>query len=544
MKAQKPRAVETRGGPTKMPRMGLPAAAPADEVGGPYARYALGVLVVVYVLNFVDRQILSILAEHIKADLRVTDAQLGYLYGTAFAVFYAVFGIPLGRLADAWDRRKLIALGLAFWSLMTALSGLARSFAQLALARVGVGIGEASASPAAYSSLSDWFPPHRRATALAVYSGGIYIGSGIGLFIGGWIVDRWDAAFTQAPAPFGLRGWQAAFLASGLPGLLLACWVWTLREPVRGQSEGLATPPEARPFRAFFQELAAVVPPFTVAHLYLTGAGPRAIGANLVVASGLAAAAAGMTRVLGNPAQGVALALGVYAAVSWFHSLGRRDPPSAALIFRTPSLVLAAFGFASLSFSGYGFGFWLAPFFVRVHAVDVARVGLMVGGAAAAGGWLGVTLGGLLADRLQRRTPLGRLQVGMANAVVPIPLALVLLFVPSTAVAFAATFGLYVATALWLGPGASTVQDLVLPRMRAIASAAFLLVVTLLGLALGPYTIGRLSVAFSDLRLALACSLIANVVALLLFVLAARRLPRDLETRVARAAAAGERASF
>jgi MFS family permease len=519
---------------------GAPAS-PADELGGPYARYVLAVFVIVYVFNFVDRQILSILAEHIKADLHVTDAQLGYLYGTAFAVFYAVFGIPLGRLADAWDRRKLIALGLAFWSVMTAVSGLARSFAQLALARVGVGMGEASASPAAYSSLSDWFPPHRRASVLAVYSSGIYIGTGIGLFLGGSIVDRWDAAFAAAPAPFGLRGWQAAFLAVGVPGLLLAAWVWTLREPTRGQSDGLPAPPEARPFRAFFQELGAVVPPFTVAHLYRSGAGAGAVFANLAVAGGLAAAAAGMTRGLGDPAQWASLALGLYAAFSWLQSLGRRDPPAAALIFRTPSLVLASLGFAALSFSGYGFGFWLAPFFVRVHHVDVARVGLMVGGAAAGAGWLGVTLGGLLADRRYRRTPLGRLQVGMANAVLPIPLALVLLCVPSTAMAFVASVGLYVVSALWLGPGASTVQDLVLPRMRGVASAAFLLVVTLLGLALGPYTIGRLSVAFGDLRLALACSLAANVVALVLFVLAARTLPRDLETRVARAVAAGER---
>jgi MFS family permease len=520
--------------------MPSPADAP-DETGGPYARYVLGVLVVVYVFNFVDRQILSILAEHIKADLRVTDAQLGYLYGTAFAVFYAVFGIPLGRLADTWDRRKLIALGLAFWSVMTAVSGLARSFAHLAWARVGVGVGEASASPAAYSSLSDWFPPHRRATALAVYSSGIYIGTGIGLFLGGSIVEGWDAAFAASPAPFGLRGWQAAFLAVGLPGLLLAAWVWTLREPVRGRSEGLATPPDEPPFRAFVQELAAVVPPFTVLHLHRTGAGPRALLANLAVASVLALAAAILTRGLGDPAQWASLALGLYAAFSWFQSLGRRDPPAAALIFRTPSLVLAALGFAALSFSGYGFGFWLAPFFARVHHVDAARVGLLVGGAAAGGGWLGVTLGGLLADRRLRRTPLGRLEVGMANAVLPIPLGLLVLFAPGTGVALAATAGLFVVSALWLGPGASTVQDLVLPRMRGVASAAFLLVVTLLGLALGPYTIGRLSVAFAgDLRLALACSLAANAAALALFVLAARTLPRDLETRAARAMAAGE----
>src|SRR5262245_55032879 len=108
-----------------------------------YARYVLGVLVVVYVFNFLDRQILSILAERIRGDLGVSDAQLGFLYGTAFAIFYALFGIPLGRLADVWDRRRLIALGLAVWSAMTALSGLGRSFPMLALARVGVRIGAA-----------------------------------------------------------------------------------------------------------------------------------------------------------------------------------------------------------------------------------------------------------------------------------------------------------------------------------------------------------------------------------------------------------------
>jgi MFS family permease len=423
---------------------------------------------------------------------------------------------------------------------MTAVSGLARGFTPLALARICVGEGEASASPAAYSSQSDRFPPHRRATALALYSSGIYIGSGVGLFVGGLIVDGWERAFPGASAPFALRGWQVAFFAVGLPGLLLARWVWTLREPTRGRSDGLPTPPEARPFRAFFAELAAVVPPFTLARLYRTGAGSPAILANLAVAGGLAVAATLMTRALGNPAQWASLAGGLYAAFSWFQSLGRRDPPAAALLFRTPSLVLAVLGFSFLSFSGYAFGFWLAPFFVRVHHVEVARVGLMVGGAAAAGGWIGVTLGGVLADRLRRRTPLGRLQVGLLNAILPIPIGLTVLYVPGTAAALAASGLLYVVTALWLGPGIATVQDLVLPRMRSIASAAFLLVNTLIGLALGPYVVGRLSVAFGDLRPALACGLLANVVALALFLLAARTLRRDEETRLARAMAAGE----
>ena len=127
---------------------------PAQQ-GGRYANYVLAVLMIVYVFNFIDRQILSILAEEIKADLGITDADIGFLYGTAFAVFYAVFGIPLGRLADVWVRKNLISVGLAFWSLMTALSGTARNFASLATFRFGVGIGEASATPAAFSMLSD-----------------------------------------------------------------------------------------------------------------------------------------------------------------------------------------------------------------------------------------------------------------------------------------------------------------------------------------------------------------------------------------------------
>src|SRR5262249_60893024 len=149
-----------------------------------YARYVLGVLVLVYVFNFLDRQILSILAERMRADLGVSDAELGFLYGTAFAIFYALFGIPLGRLADVWDRRLLIALGLAVWSLMTVLSGLARSFPELALARIGVGIGEARAAPPAFSLLSAYFPPPPPGAPPAISSRRICIWAGVGLAVG------------------------------------------------------------------------------------------------------------------------------------------------------------------------------------------------------------------------------------------------------------------------------------------------------------------------------------------------------------------------
>jgi MFS family permease len=128
-----------------------------DAVNSKYARYVLLVLIVVYVFNFIDRQIISILAEEIKADLGIGDAEIGFLYGTAFAIFYAVFGIPLGKLADVWNRKSLIAIGLSFWSLMTALSGFAKNYTALAACRFGVGVGEASATPAAFSMLSDYF---------------------------------------------------------------------------------------------------------------------------------------------------------------------------------------------------------------------------------------------------------------------------------------------------------------------------------------------------------------------------------------------------
>jgi MFS family permease len=513
--------------------------APAIEPGGRYARYVLAVLVLVYVFNFLDRQILSILAEEIKKDLGVSDAQLGYLYGTAFAVFYAVFGIPLGRLADVWDRRRLIAGGLCFWSAMTALSGLAGNFAHLALARVGVGVGEASATPAAYSMLSDCFPAARRATALALYSTGIYIGTGLGLGIGGLAVGRWDAGWHGVP-PFGLRGWQVAFLVVGLPGMLLALWVRSLREPVRGQADGLPARPMPRPFREFAAELMAVVPPLTLIRLRQLQATPAAIALNASAGGLLAGAASWTSAILGTPAQWWSLALGLYAALSWAQTLALRDPPSFVLIFRTPALSLASLGIGCLSFTGYSIGFWIAPFFVRVHGFSPARVGLLMGGAAAAGGWLGVTAGGLLADRLRRRDPRGRLWVAMLNAVAPIPLALLMLWVESTAVALALSVPLYVSTALWLGPGASTVQDLVLPRMRAIASAAFLFVVTLVGLAMGPYTVGLLSTATGDLRVALSWGLLSNVVALALLLLASRSVGESEATRVQRARAAGE----
>jgi MFS family permease len=521
------------------PRASLPGTA-ASTVDSRYGRYVLAVLVVVYVFNFIDRQILSILAERIKQDLDLTDAQIGFLYGTAFAVFYSIFGIPLGRLADVWDRRRLIAIGLGFWSVMTALSGLARNFTQLGLARIGVGVGEASMSPAASSLLADYFTAKRRSTVMAVHQSAIFIGSGLGLGIGGLIVERWDAAWAGAMPPFGLRGWQVAFFVAGIPGILLSLWARTLREPPRGQADGIFSPLEANPLQQFGRELRAVVPPFTVLHLILARAGTRALALNLAAALGVAGLATLLTSWLGNPVQWIALGIGLYAAISWAQSLVRRDPVCFELMFGTPSLRYAAACFSFLAAAGYGLNFWTAPFFIRVHGMTESQAGLVIGGTHALAGLIGVNLGGVLADRWRQRTLNGRLYVTMMTALLPVPFAITVLTVSSTTLATVFYFPQSLLGALWSGAAVSTIQDLVLPRMRATAAAAYLLMVTFVGLALGPYMVGRLSVGLGSLRGAMLCGLGANALALLFGWLATRHLPQDESSKLARARAAGE----
>src|SRR5206468_8258749 len=227
-------------------------------------------------------------------------------------------------------------------------------------------------------------------------------------------------------------------------------------------------------------------------------------------------------------------------AFSWAQSLGCRDPVAFQLIFRTPAVRHSALAFSFLAFLGYGIGFWLPPFFVRCHHVDERQAGILLGAIAAAGGWLGITLGGVLADRWRRESPRGRIYVGMLAATLPVPIALALLTTTNTPLAYALVFPSSICSSMWIGPGASTVQDLVLPRMRGAATAAYLIVVTFLGLALGPYTIGFLSVVLGDLRSAMLAVLCVDALALLFAVLAARHVGEDEAARLPRARAAGE----
>jgi MFS family permease len=187
-------------------------------------RYALAILAIVYMFNFIDRQILAILLPSIKEEFQVGDAVLGLLAGTAFALFYVILGVPIARFADRTNRRNLIALAVAVWSGMTALSGFAANIWQLAIARIGVGIGEAGCSPPAHSMIADLYPPEQRSSAMGVYTLGISAGIMLAYLTGGWVVENYS--------------WRHAFFMVGLPGLLLAAVVrFTIIEPPRGAAE-------------------------------------------------------------------------------------------------------------------------------------------------------------------------------------------------------------------------------------------------------------------------------------------------------------------
>jgi MFS family permease len=199
----------------------------ADRPAG-YSWYALAVLTAVYVLNFLDRQVMYILFQPIKAEMGFTDLQLALLGSTSFVIFYTLLGIPFGRLADRVSRKNMIAIGLATWSLFSGLTGFATGFWTIFFCRVMVGVGEATLGPAALSLLGDYFPLRMRGTVNAIYSSAIAIGGGLAFFLGGWIGQSY--------------GWRTAFWCLGFPGLVLAVVTFLLREQPRGVMERVATP--------------------------------------------------------------------------------------------------------------------------------------------------------------------------------------------------------------------------------------------------------------------------------------------------------------
>jgi MFS family permease len=496
-----------------------------------YSWYALSVLVLVYVLNFIDRQLLTILAVDIKRDLAITDSQYGFLYGTAFGVFYALFGIPLGKLADRWSRVKLLSLGLAGWSMMTALSGLSRNFTQLGLARMGVGVGEASAGPSAYSLISDLFPPHRRATAIAIYSAGIYVGGACSLFIGSAIAEAWNSAFVNGQAPFGLAGWQIAFLAMGLPGVLLALWVRGLREPERGRFDPplSAEPDHTAPWKTFVSDLATIVPPFTLWGAMRRGNG--ALATNLGNAVAIAVIALVLDAVLGDPIQWLALGIAAYALISWGSALRHDNPAAYAAICGSKAVWGLNVGYGLVSFVGYvnaGFGPLFAMQVLHAPPQDVA---LIVGGSAGFGGILGVIAGGALADRFGGEALHSRRVQVVAGAMILSVIPYAILFnTTSLTLFYGMVFPVWFFFSAALGASSGTIVNIVPAQVRGTATGAFMMGSTVVGLALGPYVAGRISTETGSLRVGMLAVLVVMPMALAALAVAWRDLRRGEAT--------------
>ncbi len=405
----------------------------------------LALLVLVYTFNFIDRQIVGILAVPIKADLGLTDTQLGLMGGLAFALLYTGLGIPVAMLADRFSRTWIMTIALTVWSAMTAVCGLAQNFWQLFLARVGVGVGEAGGVAPAWSLIADYFPPHQRARASSIYSFGIPLGSALGIVFGGLIASKID--------------WRYAFFAVGLAGIVIApVFRLLVREPPRGRFDPVREP---------------------------------------------------------------------------------RPPVSLSLLFRTlgrkPSFWLVSLGAACSSMMGYGLFFWVPSFLVRSYGLQLLDASLYFGAIVLLGGIAGIWLGGWLGDRLGQARRARYLQVPAVAFLVTVPFYLIGLSAPNLYVAFVVLLVPVAMGLVWLGPVISTIQHVVLPDMRATASAVFLFINNLIGIGVGTWAIGALSDALSEaygdesLRYSILAGTSFYLVAAALLWLASRYLEHDWE---------------
>jgi MFS family permease len=366
----------------------------------------LGVLFIVMMLNFLDRQIISILAEPIKRDLGLSDTQIGLMSGLSFALFYTTLAVPVATLADRWNRSRIIAIAVAIWSLMTVLCGLANNFLQLFLARIGVGVGEAGSGPATHSLIADLFPPDRRAGALGIVGMSIPIGAFIAYSAGGWIAEQF--------------GWRYAFIIAGLPGIIIALVMWiTVRDP-RGKvtlAEAMKPDPNKASFKEAIAELSGK-PAYW--HLVASGALIQ------FVSYGLASFYGGLfVRVHGIGYAELGWKLGLMVGLSgalgaWIGGkagdiLGRRNP-SFPLIIASLILVVAAPGMVAAIYAGnvnlaiillsiptFAATFYYGPVFaaVQVLATDYTRalavaIYLLIAGIIGLG--LGPVFAGVVSD--------------------------------------------------------------------------------------------------------------------------------------------------
>jgi MFS family permease len=523
------------------------------------AWYALTLVGLTNVVSLLDRNIIAILAPRIKQSLAVGDAEMGLLYGTVFALFYALFSLPIGRLADGWLRTRLLGIALGFWSLATALGAFAHGFALLAVSRLGVGIGEGATQPAGNSLLYDYFPKLTRGFVMAVVAAAISAGLGASLALGGFAADWWDTRYAGSSAPLGFKGWQFAFLLASLPGFPLAMLLGRLAEPPRGRMDGIESAPDPHPFRASLALLGSVTPVVNWFSLVKRKAGMREWCWNLFALAAIVAVMtllARMTSALSprpplhfgallvdpHALQWGVIGFGAYSVLNLLQSLRLSDPPTYAVITGSPSLLLCMAVGALQMMINYGVMGFTPSFIMKHFGVSPAATGLEFGVVSASIGIVGPLIAGPVSDRINLRFPgAGRVYV----CLFALTLSPLLAIWTYSAVDLSSFYTRFVAYGLiltgWLPPLYAVLLEQVLPRMRGVAFSTYIVVYTIFGLGIGPFAVGMMSDANGGnlAKAILEINWVAPVIIVLLLILA-RRAHRDEGLILERARAAGE----
>jgi len=522
------------------------------------AGYALTLVALTNAMSLLDRNILAILAPRIKHDIGIGDAEMGLLYGTVFALFYALFSLPLGRLADGWVRTRLLAITIAFWSVATAIAAAAHGFGLLALSRLGVGVGEGAAQPAGFSLVMDHYPRPRRGFAMAVIAAAIALGLGASLVLGGVAADWWDHLYAGA-APAGLKGWQFAFLAAGLPGFILAALLYRMPEPQRGRLDGIVSPPDPHPFHASLALLGAVTPGANWLSLAARRAGARYWTVNLVATILITLVAVVLTRITSalsprpplhfgslavspHALQWAVVGFGALVVVNLMQRLRLADRPTFEVITRSPALLLCL-GIAALQMMiNYGVMGFTPSFLMKNYGLSPSATGLQFGLLAAALGIVGPMIAGPLSDRINARFPgAGRACVTLVSLGLSPLIAIWVYHAPDPG-SFYSRFVLYslVLTA-WYPPLYAIMFEQVLPRMRGITASLYLIVYTLFGIGIGPFVVGMIADANGgNLATAiLSINWVAPAIVVMLIALALR-VKRDEAGLIERARRGGE----
>jgi MFS family permease len=380
--------------------------------------YALIILTLVYISSFIDRQIMSILLQPIKEEFGASDLEMGVLGGFAFAIFYATLGLPLAMVADRANRRNLIALSITVWSGMTALGGVAQNFTQLLLARIGVGVGEAGSGPASHSIIADLYPLEERTRAMAIYSTGIHIGASFGGLIGGVVAFYW--------------GWREAFMVVGIPGLLIALLMrFTVKEPVRGQSEGATDAPEPVSIMRAAKQI-----------LHVDSFAPMAEGFRL--------------------------------------------------FWQSKTLRHTIIGCTLVAFIGYGAALYGPAYMIRMFDMNLRDIGILSAAASvfAVAGGVGAAW---VADHKGKEDPRWVPWIVAVTKFAALPFIIAYYFQDTLWVALLFYVPIIALGATYQGSTYSMVQTLSPKSMRAQSAAILLFVINLVGMGLGPTFVGAIS---------------------------------------------------